>query len=75
MANHTHKILIVDDEEDILEFLSYNLNKEGYQVFTATDGNTAITLAKKELPHLILLDVIGHHFQYYYIHSKVSLIK
>ena len=58
MANHTHKILIVDDEEDILEFLSYNLNKEGYQVFTATDGNTAITLAKKELPHLILLDVM-----------------
>ncbi len=58
MANHTHKILIVDDEEDILEFLSYNLNKEGYQVFTAADGNTAITLAKKELPHLILLDVM-----------------
>ncbi len=58
MANHTHKILIVDDEEDILEFLSYNLNKEGYQVFTAADGNTAITLAKKELPNLILLDVM-----------------
>jgi len=58
MANHTHKILIVDDEEDILEFLSYNLNKEGYQVFTAADGNTAITLAKNELPHLILLDVM-----------------
>lgn len=58
MANHPHKILIVDDEEDILEFLSYNLNKEGYQVFTAADGNTAITLAKKELPHLILLDVM-----------------
>lgn len=58
MENHTHKILIVDDEEDILEFLSYNLNKEGYQVFTAADGNTAITLAKKELPHLILLDVM-----------------
>lgn len=47
MANHPHKILIVDDEEDILEFLSYNLNKEGYQVFTAADGNTAITLAKR----------------------------
>lgn len=58
MVNHPHKILIVDDEEDILEFLSYNLNKEGYQVFTAADGNTAITLAKKELPHLILLDVM-----------------
>jgi two-component system, OmpR family, alkaline phosphatase synthesis response regulator PhoP len=58
MTNYTHKILIVDDEADILEFLSYNLNKEGYEIFTAADGNTAITLAKKELPQLVLLDVM-----------------
>ncbi|CAN5877832.1 response regulator transcription factor [soil metagenome] len=58
MTTFSHKILIVDDEEDILEFLSYNLKKEGYQVFTAPNGNEAIALAKKELPHLVLLDVM-----------------
>ena len=58
MSTFSHKILIVDDELDILEFLSYNLKKEGYQVFTAPDGNEAIAIAKKELPHLVLLDVM-----------------
>lgn len=58
MTTFSHKILIVDDEQDILEFLSYNLKKEGYQVFTAPNGNEAITLAKKELPNLVLLDVM-----------------
>lgn len=58
MTTFSHKILIVDDEQDILEFLSYNLKKEGYQVFTAPNGTEAITLAKKELPHLVLLDVM-----------------
>jgi two-component system alkaline phosphatase synthesis response regulator PhoP len=58
MTTFSHKILIVDDELDILEFLSYNLKKEGYQVFTASDGDEAIAIAKKELPHLVLLDVM-----------------
>ncbi|MFW5793451.1 MAG: response regulator transcription factor [Bacteroidota bacterium] len=52
------KILIVDDEPDILEFVGYNLKKEGYQVFTADNGYDAIDIAKKVLPHLIILDVM-----------------
>jgi len=50
--------MLVDDEIDILEFLSYNLEKEGYKVYTATNGNDAIQLAEKHQPHLILLDVM-----------------
>jgi two-component system alkaline phosphatase synthesis response regulator PhoP len=53
-----HKILLVDDEPDILDFLSYNLKKEGYTVFTANNGVEAIEKAKKELPHLIVLDIM-----------------
>ena len=52
------KILLIDDEQDILEILSYNLEKEGYEVYTANNGNSGIDLAKKILPHLILLDVM-----------------
>lgn len=52
------KILLVDDEQDILEFLSYNLKKEGYSVFTANNGKEAITVAKKVTPDLIILDVM-----------------
>jgi two-component system alkaline phosphatase synthesis response regulator PhoP len=52
------KILIVDDEPDILEFLSYNLKKEGYLVYTASNGEKALEKAKEFLPHLILLDVM-----------------
>lgn len=52
------KILLVDDEPDILEFVSYNLKKEGYQVFTAVSGKEGITIAKKEKPQLIILDVM-----------------
>jgi two-component system alkaline phosphatase synthesis response regulator PhoP len=52
------KILIVDDEPDILEFLGYNLKKEGYTVFKASNGIHAIEIAKKELPQLIMLDVM-----------------
>ncbi|MDR0659747.1 MAG: response regulator transcription factor [Prevotellaceae bacterium] len=54
----SHKLLLVDDEADTLEFLSYNLNKEGFEVFTAQNGKAAIDLALKEKPHLILLDVM-----------------
>jgi two-component system alkaline phosphatase synthesis response regulator PhoP len=52
------KILLVDDEQDILEFIRYNLEKEGYQVYTADNGRKAIELAQRVLPHLILLDVM-----------------
>jgi two-component system, OmpR family, alkaline phosphatase synthesis response regulator PhoP len=52
------KILIVDDEQDILEFVSYNLRKEGFQVFIANDGPLAIKLAREIKPHLILLDIM-----------------
>lgn len=58
MNNSDYKILLVDDEPDILEFLSYNLKKEGYQVSTALNGKDAVTIAKKEIPHLVILDVM-----------------
>ena len=52
------KILIVDDEEDILEFVSYNLSKEGYQIEVASDGTTAINKAEEFVPDLIILDIM-----------------
>jgi two-component system alkaline phosphatase synthesis response regulator PhoP len=52
------KILIVDDEPDILEFLKYNLDKEGYQVRTANDGTEGIVIAEEFLPDLIILDIM-----------------
>jgi two-component system alkaline phosphatase synthesis response regulator PhoP len=55
---NTQKILLVDDEPDILEFIRYNLEKEGYKVFTASNGVKAIELAQKENPQLIILDVM-----------------
>lgn len=58
MSEQPHKILLVDDEPDILDFLGYNLKKEGYTVFTANNGVEAIAIAKKELPHLIVLDIM-----------------
>jgi len=58
MNKNDTKILLVDDEPDILEIVGYNLSSEGYQVFTAKNGKIAITEAKKHLPHLIILDVM-----------------
>ncbi|MFZ9451698.1 MAG: response regulator transcription factor [Bacteroidia bacterium] len=58
MSQNAYKILLVDDEPDILEFLAYNLNKEGFRVLQAENGKDAIALAKKEIPHLIVLDVM-----------------
>ena len=52
------KILLVDDEPDILEIVGYNLSNEGYQIITAENGVEAVKKAKKELPHLIILDVM-----------------
>lgn len=56
--NNAYKILLVDDEQDILDFLSYNLKKEGFQVYSALNGKDAVAIAKKETPHLIILDVM-----------------
>jgi two-component system alkaline phosphatase synthesis response regulator PhoP len=53
-----NKVLVVDDEPDILEMLDYNLSKEGYEVIQASDGLSAIEAAKEHLPQLILLDVM-----------------
>ncbi|MDL2230593.1 response regulator transcription factor [Alistipes sp. OttesenSCG-928-L06] len=54
----SHKVLIVDDETDILEFVGYNLRKEGYTVFTASNGRDAIRTALNVEPNLILMDVM-----------------
>ena len=51
-------ILIVDDEEDILEFLQYNLKKENFQVYTASSGRKAIEIAQETSPDLIILDIM-----------------
>ena len=58
MSNTPIKILLVDDEPDILEILSYNLSAEGYQISTASNGVEAVKKAKKHLPHLIIMDVM-----------------
>ena len=52
------KILLVDDEPDILEIIGYNLSQEGYQIVTAKNGKEAVLKAKKELPQLIIMDVM-----------------
>jgi two-component system alkaline phosphatase synthesis response regulator PhoP len=52
------KILLVDDEQDILEIVGYNLSQEGYQITTARNGKEAVAKAKKEHPHLIIMDVM-----------------
>jgi two-component system alkaline phosphatase synthesis response regulator PhoP len=61
-CNTTHmsrqKILLVDDEPDILEMIGFNLEREGFEVFTAPNGRKALELARMHLPDLILLDVM-----------------
>jgi two-component system alkaline phosphatase synthesis response regulator PhoP len=58
MNTEKTKILLVDDEPDILEFISYNLTKEDFEVFTSNNGRDAIKIAIKEKPDLIILDVM-----------------
>ncbi len=58
MEGTPKKILIADDEPDILEIVSYNLSKEGYEIYTAKDGNEAIERAKQLHPDLIILDIM-----------------
>ena len=58
MTENRLKILLVDDEPDILEFMEYNLKKENYEVFKSTNGREAISIAKKIFPDLIILDIM-----------------
>jgi two-component system alkaline phosphatase synthesis response regulator PhoP len=58
MEDCAKKILVADDEPDILEIISYNLRKEGYEVFTASDGNEALEKARLHHPDLIILDIM-----------------
>ena len=58
MKKRDIKILLADDEPDVLEIVSYNLTQVGYQVFTAENGEKAIKAAKMHLPQLIILDVM-----------------
>lgn len=58
MENSDIKILLVDDEPDILEIVGYNLKNEGYKIFTAKNGVEAVKKAKKVMPHLIILDIM-----------------
>jgi two-component system alkaline phosphatase synthesis response regulator PhoP len=55
---HPLKVLIADDEPDILEILKYNLENEGFQVFTAKDGDEAVEKAKLTQPDLVILDIM-----------------
>ena len=52
------KIVVIEDEPDILEVLGYNLKREGYEVFSATNGNLGMSLVNKETPDLVLLDLM-----------------
>lgn len=58
MNKEKFKIVLTDDEPDVLEFLSYNLRKEGYQVFSCLNGEEAIKKSEEIKPHLIILDVM-----------------
>jgi two-component system alkaline phosphatase synthesis response regulator PhoP len=58
MKKQDIKILLVDDEPDVLEILKYNLSAQGYQIYTAKNGIEGVEKAKKKIPHLIILDVM-----------------
>ncbi len=58
MNNSDIKILLVDDEPDILEIVGYNLKNEGYKIYTAKNGVEAVEIAKEIIPHLIILDIM-----------------
>ena len=58
MKKKDFKILLVDDEPDIIEIIRFNLEQQGYEICTASDGLEALKVAKKELPHLIIMDVM-----------------
>lgn len=57
-SSYDYRILVVDDENDVREFLSYNLEREGYRVATASDGLEAVAVTTRWKPHLIIMDVM-----------------
>jgi two-component system alkaline phosphatase synthesis response regulator PhoP len=57
-ASKGHTLLLIDDEPDIIEFLTYNLKKEGYKVFSASNGEEGVKMVQQIHPSLILLDVM-----------------
>jgi two-component system, OmpR family, alkaline phosphatase synthesis response regulator PhoP len=61
MEAKAKKILVADDEKDILEIIDYNLSNEGYDIYTAKDGNEALEVARKIHPELIILDIMMPH--------------
>ena len=52
------KVAVIEDEADILEVIEYNLNREGFQVCRATDGEAALRLVQRDVPDLVLLDLM-----------------
>lgn len=58
MKQKKYKILVVDDDKDILELLRYNLEKEGYPIMVSADGIKAVEIAREFKPHLVLLDIM-----------------
>src|SRR5690606_20631723 len=58
MSVAKYKVLVVDDEPDIVELIAYNLKREGYHVYTAANGQEAVTTAKRVMPDLIILDIM-----------------
>jgi len=58
MDKSNYTILMVDDEQDILDFVGYNLRKEGFNVMSSLNGRDALKIAQKDVPHLILLDLM-----------------
>ncbi len=74
-GNNQIKILLVDDEPDIQEFISYNLIKESYKVYTANNGIEAIETAKKVKPALIILDVMMPKMNGFETCNKIRAIK
>ena len=65
------KVLVVDDEASIVNIISYNLKKEGYEVITAEDGENGLELALSESPDLILLDIMMPRMDGYEVCRKV----
>ncbi|MEO1655985.1 MAG: response regulator, partial [Bacteroidota bacterium] len=60
-TNPTYRVLVVDDEPDIVELLDYNLERAGYEVNSASNGQEALEKARDFLPHLILMDIMMPH--------------